>query len=87
MSFDHEADNVSGSGFRNLWQFHQIDAPDATKKSNIDIDFKLQYCCEYNTLEIYQTVLLKDGVTEAEIYSIDFDHSDKREILIKAKLK
>lgn len=87
MSFDHEADNVSGSGFRNLWQFHQIDAPDATKKSNIDIDFKLQYCCEYNTLDIYQTVLLKDGVTEAEIYSIDFDHSDKREILIKAKLK
>ena len=86
MSFDWEADNVLSSGFRNLWQFNEIDAPNAAKKSNIDIDFKLQYCCDYNTLDIYQTVLLKDGVTEAEIYSIDFDH-EKREILIKAKLK
>lgn len=86
MSFDWEADNVLSSGFRNLWQFNYIDAPDSTKKSNIDIDFKLQYCCAYNTLDIFQTVLLQDGTTEAEIYSIDFDH-DKREILIKAKLK
>jgi hypothetical protein len=37
-------------------------------------------------LNIYQTVLLADGVTEAEIYSLDFDH-EKREINIKAKLK
>jgi hypothetical protein len=86
MSFDYEADNIMILGYRNLWQFHYIDIPDPAKKSNIDIDFTMQYCCSYSELNIYQTVLLADGVTEAEIYSLDFDH-EKREINIKAKLK
>ena len=86
MSFDYQANDVSSSGFLNLWQFHEIDKPDPAKKTNIDIDLSLQYCCAYNSLDIFQTVLLQDGITEAEIYEIGFDHS-KREIKIKATLK
>jgi hypothetical protein len=87
FSFDPDADNVSGSGFRNLWQFHLIDLPSPSKQTHLEIDFTLQYCCTYNSLNLFQTVVLKDGVTEAEIFEINFDHSDKREITIKAKLK
>lgn len=86
MSFDPDANDIGGNGFKNLWQFHSIDTPDAADRSGIDIDFTLQYCCSYNTLNIYQTVLLQDAVTEAEIYFVKFDHA-KREIQIKAKLK
>jgi len=38
FSFDPDADDIGGSGFRNLWQFHEIDIPSNDKKSNIDID-------------------------------------------------
>ena len=86
FSFDPDAHNVSSSAWRNLWYFNQIDVPSASKQTNIDIEFNLQYCCKYNFLEIYQSVILQDGATEAEIYSIDFDH-EKREIKVKAKLK
>lgn len=86
MSFDPDANDIGGNGFKNLWQFHSIDIPDAADKSGIDIDFTLQYCCSYNILNMYQTVMLQDGVTEAEIYFVKFDHG-KREISIKAKLK
>ena len=84
MSFDPDADNLSG--LRNLWQFHSIDVPDPAKRSNIDVDFTLQYCCRYNTLNLYQTIMLQDGISEAEIYELIFDY-DKREIKIKAKIK
>jgi len=85
FSFDPDADDIGGSGFRNLWQFHEIYIPSNDKKSNIDIDFTLEYCCRYNELDLYQKVMLSDGVTTAEIYSIEWNHSN-REIKIKAKL-
>ena len=86
FSFDPDAQDVSSSGYRNLWYFHQIDVPSPSKRSNIDVEFKLQYCCQYNSLELYMTILLPDTITEAEIYSLDFDH-EKREITVKATLK
>lgn len=85
MSFDPDADNVSGSGFRNLWQFHSIDIPSNSKRTNISIDLTLQYCCSYNSLDLYQKILLADGITVAEIEDIKFNHQN-REIQIKANL-
>lgn len=85
-SFDPDADNIGGNGFRNLWQFHEIDKPDSSIKDNIDISFKLENCCRYTGLDLFQTVLLGDGVTEAEIKQIEYDRG-KMEINIKCKLK
>lgn len=86
FSFDPDANDISSNGFKNLWQFHEIDSPQATTKSNINIEFTLQFCCRYNTLNLFQTVILADGVTEAEIDSVKFNYN-KREIEIIAHLK
>ena len=85
FSFDPDADNIGGSGFRNLWQFHEIDKPDSVKKDNIDISFKLELCCRYSGLDLFQRVLLQDGSTEAEIKEVDFDRG-KMEINVKCRL-
>lgn len=84
-SFDPDADNIGGNGFRNLWQFHEIDKPDSSLKDNIDIRFKLENCCRYTGLNLYQKVLLQDGATVAEIKELDFDRG-KMEINVKCKL-
>jgi hypothetical protein len=85
MSFDPDANNIGSNGFKNLWEYQSASIPSASKKSNIDVDFTLEYCCRFSSLNIYQKVMLKDGVQRAEIYSVDFDYQ-KREIKIKAKL-
>lgn len=83
MSFSPCADAISPTG--NLWKYWEIEQPANGKKTNIAFDFKLQYCCGYNSLDLYQKVLMKDGVTVGEIQSIDFDHYTM-EITIKGNL-
>ena len=87
MSFDPDADDIAGggTGFRNLWRFHSIDANNDSDLTNVGFEFTLQFCCAYNTLDLYQKVLFKDGVTRGEIDSVDFDFG-KREIIIKGNL-
>lgn len=81
MSFSPCQSGIVG----NLWEYWKIEKPDAGKKTNIGFEFKLNYCCAYNTLDLYMRVLFADGVTEGEISSIDFDHGS-REITIKGNL-
>jgi len=85
MSFDPDADDIGGNNFRNLWMHHSIDANNDDSNVNIGFEFKLSFCCQYNTLEVYQKVLFKDGSTTGEITSVDFDFG-KREITIKGNL-
>lgn len=68
----------------NLWQYHNIDAPNPSKKSNIAFEFTLQYCCEFSTLNLYQKVKMKNGDL-GEIHSIEFDHFN-RTINVKGNL-
>lgn len=84
LSFDPAADAINP----NLWsQFHEIDKPTPGKRDLIDFSFTLDYCKEsYNSLDIYQTVLMQDGVTEGEIKYVEFDHENRR-ITIKGFLK
>jgi len=83
MSFSPCQDPISPTG--NLWTYWQIDAPQADKKTNIGFEFRLNYCCSYNTLDLYMKVLFQDGVTIGEINSIDFDHYT-RQIILKGNL-
>ena len=68
----------------NLWQYHQIDAPLPSKKSNIAFEFTLQYCCEFSALNLYQKVVMKNGDI-GEINSVEFDHFN-RTINVKGNL-
>lgn len=83
MSFSPCASPVSPTG--NLWEYWQIEKPSNDKKTNISFSVTLEYCCEYNSLDLYQRVLFEDGVTEGEIKSIDYDYGN-RTILIKGEL-
>lgn len=83
MSFSPCQDTINPD--TNLWPYWEIEKPDPAKKTNIGFEFKLQYCCAYNTLDLFMRVLFKDGVTVGEINSIDFDHAT-REITIKGNL-
>ena len=80
-SFDPDADLVSSG---NLWQFHSIDIPSASKKTNISFEYKLQMCCAYMSLELYMSTQF--NTDEGEINYIEYDFA-RREILIKGNLK
>lgn len=81
MSFSVDADAVQ----QNLWDYWEIEKPSNDKKTNIAFNFKLQYCCRFNSLEIYQSVLFENGDI-GEINSIEFDFAN-REITIKGILQ
>lgn len=68
----------------NLWQYHEIDVPSPSKKTNIAFEFTLQYCCEFSTLNLYQKVVMKNGDI-GEISSVEFDHFN-RTINVKGNL-
>lgn len=68
----------------NLWQYHQIDVPSPSKKTNIAFEFTLQYCCEFSSLNLYQKVVMKNGDI-GEISSVEFDHFN-RTINVKGNL-
>jgi hypothetical protein len=80
-SFDPDADLISSG---NLWQFHNIDIPTASKKTNISFEYKLQMCCAYMSLELYMSTQF--NTDEGEINYIEYDFA-RREILIKGNLK
>jgi len=80
MSFSPEQNLFS----RNLWQWHEIDAPAPDKKTNIAFQLKLNYCCQYANLNIYQKVKMKDG-SIGEINKVVFDH-ETRTITINGNL-
>ena len=80
-SFDPDADLISSG---NLWQFHNIDIPSASKKTNISFEYKLQMCCAYMNLELYMSTQFNSD--EGEINLIEYDFA-RREILIKGNLK
>lgn len=84
FSFDPNADAINP----NLWsQFHSIDASLPGKRDIINFEFTLDYCnASYNSLDVYQSVLMPDGTTEGEITSVEFDH-ELRQINIKGFLK
>jgi hypothetical protein len=47
----------------------------------------LDYCKEtYNTLDIFQTVVMPNGTDEGEIESVEFDHG-RRQIKLTGNLK
>ena len=69
----------------NLWNYWAIDMPIGGKKTNIAFEFKLNYCCSYNSLDLYMKVLFQDGVTEGEINYIQYDYQN-RTITIKGNL-
>lgn len=81
MSFSVDADAVQ----QNLWDYWQIEKPSNDKKTNIAFNFKLQYCCRFNSLEIYQSVQFENGDI-GEINSIEYDFAN-REITIKGNLQ
>lgn len=83
MSLSPCQDPISPTG--NLWQYWQIETPDPAKKTNISFNFKMDYCCAYNSLDLYMKVLFEDGVTEGIITSIDYEYSI-RSIIIKGNL-
>lgn len=83
MSFSPCQDPISPTG--NLWQYWEIEKPANDKKTNISFNFTLEYCCDYNSLDLYMRVLFQDGVTEGEIKSIEFNYSN-RTITIKGEL-
>jgi hypothetical protein len=68
----------------NLWQYHEIDVPSPSKKTNIAFEFTLQYCCEFSALNLYQKVVMKNGDI-GEINSVEFDHFN-RTINVKGNL-
>jgi hypothetical protein len=68
----------------NLWQYHEIDVPSPSKKTNIAFEFTLQYCCEFSALNLYQKVVMKNGDI-GEIDSVEFDHFN-RTINVKGNL-
>lgn len=68
----------------NLWQYHEIDVPSPSKKTNIAFEFTLQYCCELSSLNLYQKVVMKNGDI-GEISSVEFDHFN-RTINVKGNL-
>ena len=80
-SFDPDGDLISSG---NLWQFHSIDIPSASKKTNISFEYKLQMCCAYMSLELYMSTQF--NTDEGEINYIEYDFA-RREILIKGNLK
>jgi hypothetical protein len=80
MSFAPDQNGLS----LNLWQYHAIDAPTPNKKTNIAFQFKLNYCCQYANLNIYQKVKMKDG-SIGEISKVVFDH-ETRSITVNGNL-
>ena len=80
MSFDPAASQINP----NLWQYWTIETADPDKKTNISFEFKLEYCCAFNTLGIYQKVKMKNGWI-GEIDLIEYDYAN-REILIKGNI-
>jgi hypothetical protein len=80
MSFAPDQNGLS----LNLWQYHAIDAPTPNKKTNIAFQFKLNYCCQYANLNIYQKVKMKDG-SIGEINKVVFDH-ETRSITVNGNL-
>lgn len=80
MAFDPSA-NPYG---KNLWQYHQIDVPSPDKKTNIRFSFKMQYCCDYSGLNLYQRIKFKDG-NLGEVNFVQFNH-EERSITIKGNL-
>lgn len=82
MSFDPDAWALNNL---NLWGFNQIDKPANDKKTNIAFDFKLQYCCQYTSIELYMSCLFSSG-DEGEINYIEYDYA-KREVTIKGNKK
>jgi len=80
-SFDPDADLISSG---NLWQFHNIDIPSASKKTNRSFEYKLQMCCAYMNLELYMSTQFNSD--EGEINLIEYDFA-RREIIIKGNLK
>lgn len=81
MSFDPDAWAINGL---NLWGFNQIDKPASNKKTNIAFEYKLQYCCAYNSIELYMSTLFESG--EGEINFIEYDYGT-REVTIKGNIK
>ena len=80
MSFSPDADAVQ----QNLWEYWQIEVPSNSKKTNIAFNFKLNYCCRYNSLDLYQSVLFENG-DSGEINFIEFNFAN-REITVKGNL-
>lgn len=80
MSFSPDMNVIN----RNLWQWHEIDKPSPDKRTNIGFQFKITYCCGFNTLNLYQKVKFKDGYY-GEINEILFDH-ENRSINVKGNL-
>lgn len=80
MSFAPDQNTLN----RNLWQWHEIDQPAPDKKTNIAFEFKLNYCCTYAPLNLYQKVKMKDG-SIGEIDYVQFDH-ETRTITVKGNL-
>jgi hypothetical protein len=80
MSFSPDADAVQ----QNLWEYWQIEVPSNSKKTNITFNFKLNYCCRYNSLDLYQSVLFENG-DSGEINFIEFNFAN-REITVKGNL-
>jgi hypothetical protein len=80
MSFSPDADAVQ----QNLWEYWQIEVPSNSKRTNIAFNFKLNYCCRYNSLDLYQSVLFENG-DSGEINFIEFNFAN-REITVKGNL-
>lgn len=80
MSFSPQAAGIKN----NLWLYHYIDMPQPNKKTNIAFQFKLNYCCQYSTLNLYQKVKMKDG-SIGEIDYVQFDH-ETRTITVRGNL-
>lgn len=58
--------------YPNLWRFHEIDMPDPARKDNITFNFKINFCCDYLSLDMYQTVQLNaNDVGEINYVKID----------------
>ena len=72
MSFSPQQAGINN----NLWLYHSIDTPQPDKKTNIAFEFTLQYCCEFENLNIYQKVVMKNGDI-GEINSVVFDHYNR----------
>lgn len=81
MSFSVNANGV----INNLWHYWDIEQPTNAKKTNIAFEFKLLYCCDYKSLDLYQSVKFENG-DEGEIDSIEFNFAN-REITVKGNLK
>lgn len=80
MSFDPDQNAIN----YNLWQYWVIEKSDPSKKTNLSFEFRLEYCCDFNTLGIYQKVKFKNGWI-GELDFIEYDYF-KREILLKGNV-